>query len=283
MNSMREVLGNLFRDRTLAEDEYLNEQDGLVYCRNCRTPRQTAIRASDGGIVFCPPVLCDCKRAEHDVEDAMRTAKRKADEIERLKRDGFRDRRLLEYTFENDKGYNPEIARAKRYVELFPDMEARGMGLLLWGYVGTGKTFIAACVANALMEQGVSVYMTNFSRVMNYMMGMAGTDCNAYLDELNRYRLLVIDDLGVEHDSSFAVEQVFSVIDSRCQSGKPMLITTNLSIGQLREPRDIPHARIFDRVLAHCYPVRINNKQIRQQAAEQNIAEAERLLEGVAK
>ena len=283
MNSMRELLGNLFRDRPLAEDEYINEQDGLVYCRNCHTPRQTAIRASNGDIVFCPPVLCDCKRAECDVEEAMREAKRKVEEVERLKRDGFRDRRLLEYTFENDKGYNPEIARAKRYVELFPDMEARGMGLLLWGYVGTGKTFIAACVANALMEQGISVYMTNFSRIMNYMMGMAGTDRNAYLDELNRYRLLVIDDLGVEHDSSFAVEQVFSVIDSRCQSGKPMLITTNLSIGQMRAPRDIPHARIFDRVLAHCYPVRINNTQIRQRAAEQNIAEAAQLLDGVAK
>lgn len=283
MNSMREVLGNLFPDRTLAEDEYLNEQDGLVYCRNCNTPRQTAIRASDGSIVFCPPVMCDCKRAERDVEDAMREVKRKVEEVERLKRDGFRDRRLLEYTFENDKGYNPEIARAKRYVDLFPNMEARGMGLLLWGYVGTGKTFIAACIANALMEQRISVYMTNFSRIMNYMMGMAGTDRNAYLDELNRYRLLVIDDLGVEHDSSFAVEQVFSVIDSRCQSGKPMLITTNLSIGQLREPRDIPHARIFDRVLAHCYPIRINNTQIRQRAAEQNIAEAARLLDGVAK
>ena len=280
---MRELLGNLFRDRPLAEDEYVNEQDGLVYCRNCNTPRQMAIRASDGSIVFRPPVMCDCKQAERDVEDAMREAKRKVEEIERLKRDGFRDKRLLAYTFENDKGYNPEIARAKRYVELFPDMEARGMGLLLWGYVGTGKTFIAACVANALMEQGISVYMTNFSRIMNYMMGMTGTDRNAYLDELNRYRLLVIDDLGVEHDSSFAVEQVFSVIDSRCQSGKPMLITTNLSIGQLRAPRDIQHARIFDRVLAHCYPVRINNMQIRQRAAEQNIAEAKCLLDGVVK
>lgn len=283
MNSMRELLGNLFRNRALAEDEYLNEQDGLVYCRNCHTPRQTAIRASDGSIVFCPPVLCDCKRAEHDVEDAVREAKMKAEEIKRLKRNGFHDRRLLEYTFSNDKGYNHEITRAKRYVELFSDMEARGIGLLLWGNVGTGKTFIAACVANALMEKRISVFMTNFSRIMNYMMGMAGTDRNAYLDELNRYRLLVIDDLGVEHDSSFAVEQVFSVIDSRCQSGKPMLITTNLGIGEMREPRDIPHARIFDRVLAHCYPVRINNTRIRQQIADQNIAEAERLLDGVAK
>ena len=93
----------------------------------------------------------------------------------------------------------------------------------------------------------------------------------------------MIDDLGVEHDFSFAVEQVFSVIDSRCQSGRPMLITTNLSIGQLKAPRDIAHARIFDRALAHYYPVRINSVQIRQRDAEQNIVEAKRLLCGVAK
>ena len=278
MNSIQEVLGNMFRDRRLAEDEYVNEQDGLVYCRNCHTPRQAAIRSSDGSIMFCPPVLCDCKRAERDVEDAMREARRRVEEIERLKCECFRDRRLLDFTFDNDKGYNPVISKAKRYVELFNDMEARGMGLLLWGNVGTGKTFIAACVANALMEQGVPVYMTNFMRVMNQMMGMTGPDRNAFLDELNRYRLLVIDDLGAEHDSSFAVERVFSVIDSRCQSGKPMIVTTNLSMAQMRVPRDISHARIFDRVLAHCCPVRINNQRIRQQAAARNILEVEKLL-----
>ena len=278
MNSIQEVLGNMFRDRKLAEDEYVNEQDGLVYCRYCHTPRQAAIRSSDGSIMFCPPVLCDCKRAERDVEDAMREARRRVEEIEHLKRECFRDRRLLDFTFDNDKGYNPVISKAKRYVEIFSDMEARGMGLLLWGNVGTGKTFIAACVANALMEQGVPVYMTNFMRVMNQMMGMTGPDRNAFLDELNRYRLLVIDDLGAEHDSSFAVEQVFSVIDSRCQSGKPMIITTNLSMAQMRAPRDISHARIFDRVLAHCCPVRINNQRIRQQAAARNILEVEKLL-----
>lgn len=278
MNSIQEVLGNMFRDRKLAEDEYVNEQDGLVYCRNCHTPRQAAIRSSDGSIMFCPPVLCDCKRAERDVEDAMREARRRVEEIEHLKCECFRDRRLLDFTFDNDKGYNPVISKAKRYVELFNDMEARGMGLLLWGNVGTGKTFIAACVANALMEQGVPVYMTNFMRIMNQMMGMTGPDRNAFLDELNRYRLLVIDDLGAEHDSSFAVEQVFSVIDSRCQSGKPMIVTTNLSMAQMRAPRDISHARIFDRVLAHCCPVRINNQRIRQQAAARNILEVEKLL-----
>ena len=90
--------------------------------------------------------------------------------------------------------------------------------------------------------------------------------------------LLVIDDLGAEHDSSFAVEQVFSVIDSRCQSGKPMIVTTNLSMAQMRAPRDISYARIFDRVLAHCCPVRINNQRIRQQAAARNILEVEKLL-----
>ena len=46
-------------------------------------------------------------------------------------------------------------------------MRAENLGLLLWGGVGTGKSFLAGCIANALMEQEVSVRMTNFARIMN--------------------------------------------------------------------------------------------------------------------
>ena len=38
MNSIQEVLGNMFRDRKLAEDEYVNEQDGLAYAPTGRDP-----------------------------------------------------------------------------------------------------------------------------------------------------------------------------------------------------------------------------------------------------
>ena len=42
-----------------------------------------------------------------------------------------------------------------------------GSGLLIWGDVGTGKSFFAGCIANALLEKGVPVLMTNFSRILN--------------------------------------------------------------------------------------------------------------------
>lgn len=49
----------------------------------------------------------------------------------------------------------------------WPEMRERNVGLLLWGGVGTGKSFMAGCIANALMEQEVAVCMTNFARIMN--------------------------------------------------------------------------------------------------------------------
>ena len=95
-----------------------------------------------------------------------------------------------------------------------------GSGLLIWGDVGTGKSFFAGCIANALLEKGVPVLMTNFSRILNTLTGMHFEDRNQFINNLNRYSLLIIDDLGMERNSDFALEQVFNVIDSRYRSKK---------------------------------------------------------------
>ena len=58
---------------------------------------------------------------------------------------------------------------AKRYVEQWKKVKAENLGLLLWGDVGTGKSFVAACIANALLDQGIPVLMTNFSKILNQM------------------------------------------------------------------------------------------------------------------
>ena len=102
------------------------------------------------------------------------------------------------------------------------------MGLLLWGDVGTGKSFFAGCVANALLDKGVPVLMTNFAKILNSLTGIYPQDRNEFINSLNQYSLLIIDDLGVERNSEFALEQVFHVIDSRYRSMKPMIITTCL-------------------------------------------------------
>ena len=96
--------------------------------------------------------------------------------------------------------------------------------------------------------------------------------------DVHRYSLLIIDDLGIERNSDFALEQVFNVIDSRYRSKKPLIITTNLTLSELNNAADIAHKRIYDRILERCIPVRINNRNIRQDNASANLKEAKKIL-----
>lgn len=127
------------------------------------------------------------------------------------------------------------------------------MGLLLWGGVGTGKSFMAGCIANALMEQEVAVCMTNFARIMNEL-NNAFSGRNEVVDRLCGYPLLVIDDFGMERGTEYALEQIYNIIDSRYRSRKPLIVTTNLTLTELKNPQDTAHARIYDRLLELCTP-----------------------------
>ena len=98
------------------------------------------------------------------------------------------------------------------------------------------------------------------------------------IHSLNRYSLLIIDDLGIERNSDFALEQVFNVIDSRYRSKKPLIITTNLTLSELNNAADIAHKRIYDRILERCVPIRINNRNIRQDNATANLKKTKKIL-----
>jgi DNA replication protein DnaC len=170
------------------------------------------------------------------------------------------------------------MTKAHRYVERWAEMWETSTGLLLWGGVGTGKSFFAGCIANALLDQGVPVLMTNFARILNTLTGMYSQDRNDFIDNLNKYSLLILDDLGMERNSEFALEQVFSVIDSRYRSKKPMIVTTNLTLDELKHPADLAHERVYDRVLERCVPLKISNRNIREGNAAANLAQARELL-----
>ena len=124
-------------------------------------------------------------------------------------------------------------------------MKANASGLLIWGDVGTGKSFFAGCIANALLEKGIPVLMTNFSRILNTLTGMHFEDRNQFINSLNRYSLLIIDDLGIERNSDFALEQVFNVIDSRYRSKKPLIITTKSRSKKPKKERDARTHRLI--------------------------------------
>ena len=96
--------------------------------------------------------------------------------------------------------------------------------------------------------------MTNFPSILARLCGTFREDRTAFLDSLGDYDLLIIDDLGVERNTEYALEQMFSIIDSRYRCNKPLIVTTNLKLDELKHPPDLAHARIYARILERCAP-----------------------------
>ena len=269
-------LSDLIKPTQLREDEYLGE-DSLVYCSKCRTARQK--RIAFAGKMIEPRCMCACQTAAYEQQEQERKHREFLDRVEKNRSVGLTDPVLRKHTFENDLGYNPkQMEMAKRFVQHWDEFKKDSMGLLLWGPVGTGKSFIAGCIANGLLDQGVPVMMTNFARLLNRLTDMYASDRNDYIDSFNSFPLLIIDDLGVERNSEFAREQVFSVIDSRYRSQLPMIVTTNLTPKEMKNPSDLSRARIYDRVLERCTPIRVDNQNIRERNKADNLKKSKQLL-----
>jgi len=74
------------------------------------------------------------------------------------------------------------------------------------------------------------------------------------------------------------MELVYRIIDSRCRSGKPMIITTNLTMEELENPDSREKMRIYDRVLERCIPVRVEGQHIRGRKRKENLSLARKQL-----
>ena len=210
------------------------------------------------------PIECICQRTEREKQETLISQQKHNDLVRRLKAEGFSDPSMLDWTFENDNRQNPQMQLAQRYVNHWPEMREKNVGLLLWGGVGTGKSYMAGCIANALMEQGISVMMTNFSRILNELTKYHA-DKNEIIAGLVSYPLLVIDDLGIERNSEFALEMIYNVVDRRYCTRKPLIVTTNLSYQDMtRKDLDIEHQRIYSRLMEMCFPVIYQGKDQRQ-------------------
>lgn len=225
------------------------------------------------------PIECSCQRIERTKQEALIKQQKHSDLVRRLKAEGFSDPAMLDWTFENDNGRSPQMHHARCYVEQWQAMRSENLGLLLWGGVGTGKSFLAGCIANALMEQEVPVRMTNFARILNEL-NSSFSGRNDIVDKLCRYPLLIIDDFGMERGTEYGLEQVYNVIDSRYRSGKPLVVTTNRTLQELQNPEDTAHARIYDRLLEMCSPLCFTGENLRKAAAQGKMEQLKRLLAG---
>lgn len=178
---------------------------------------------------------------------------------------------LYQASFEHDDGSVPQMATVREYAENWRDMEPSGTGLLLWGGVGRGKTFAAACVANAVIRRGASVKMTTPGTILSKILSMPMEDKDYYLGSLRTCDLLILDDFGTERESGYAQEQLFGVIDGRYLNRKPMIVTTNLAMKEFKTPDGLAERRMFSRILERCVPVFFNGINLREQKAQETV------------
>lgn len=253
MNTMFGFLDRIQVQKEPGPEQYLGE-DGLIYCGKCHTPVQCRITFEGRERIM--PCICKCQKEERERQEQRMKEEEQLLYVRCLKAAGIQERHLQDWTFASATD-TPSVQMAKRYTENWKKVKAENLGLLLWGDVGTGKSFLAACIANALLEKGVPVLMTNFSKILNQMGAMYSDERYRYIASFNRFSLLIIDDLGIERNTEYALEQVYAVVDERYKAGLPLIITTNLTISQLRNPEDVAHARIYSRILEMCTPVHV--------------------------
>ena len=252
-------------------------QDDILMCGKCGTPKECLVEVM--GTVRKFGCLCKCQSERYRDEQAQMRQREAFERINRLRTQGIQDKHYREWTFANDDGSNPQMMdKARKYCERWMDMYRDNIGLLLWGDVGNGKTYFAACIANYLIDHGVPVLMTNFIRLANALSGY-DEDKNAYIKSLDNYKLMIIDDLGAERQSDYMLEQVYNVIDSRYKSRQPLIITTNLQLSEIKNPADIKYSRIYSRILEMCVPIAFRGADRRKEVSTTKLEKAKKLFE----
>lgn len=255
--------------------DYVGE-DGLLYCGKCHTPKQTRLPfnpLTGDRVETVVRAACQCQREADEEAERRAVRERFGMDMVRRREDGLSCPDGLRYTFAQDDRQQPKVSDAcQRYVECWDEMRANNIGVLFYGSVGTGKSFLASCIGNGLLERRVPVAATNFPRLLNLLQGTY--EKQALLDRLSIYKLLIVDDLGVERDSAYAEEQIFNIIDARSSSELPVIVTTNLTLEELEHPTSMQYARIYDRVLEMC-PIRL--KLAGESRRKSNASEREQL------
>ena len=263
-----------------APDDYINPNDGLKYCGKCRTPKEAYFAENHrfNGIDR-HPTDCKCAAEEKKRREAEMQEFHRISHINLLRSEAFRDIPAAAWRFDKASVMTKQLTKARKYAEKWDDFCREGIGLLLFGNVGTGKSYAAGCIANALIDRMISVYYVSSTDVVNRMQGNFGADRDQYLKQLMRPDLLILDDLGAERNTSYGKERVFDVVNRRTLTGKPLIITTNIALSVMQKAADLDDRRIYDRILEACVPVLFDGENFRKGNAAGNLKKAAQILD----
>lgn len=164
-------------------------------------------------------------------------------------------KRFREVSFERELVFsiertNPQVVRVvRRYVGTIADQLAGGRGLWFAGDVGTGKTTLAMLVSKSAMQADHTVAIYSVPRLLallreTYDEG-SRYSLTGLIDRLCSVELLHLDDLGAEQTSPWVLEQLYTIVNTRYEDGRAIVVTSNLS--RPRDRDDLPQGQPTER------------------------------------
>lgn len=272
-----EGIANLIHQKVMTHTADLDLQCKI--CSNCGTPMEHVITFN--GAPRKISVNCKCRAEAYNKKLEDEANQERLRKIEKLKVCSLMDEGVKKCTFENWEHtkesewlYNIGL----KYCENWKKAKEKNQGMLLHGIPGTGKSYLSFCIANYLMDQFVPVIATSSINIINKI--YEGYGRNGELGELEiinliqEASLLILDDLGAEHGGRSGKEKqiIYSIIDARIRAKKPMIITTNLNVQQLKEKLTGSDgvARSFDRIVEACQPLEVMGTSRRIKKASEN-------------
>jgi DNA replication protein DnaC len=143
-------------------------------------------------------------------------------------------------------------------------------GIYLFGPIGTGKSGLAAAIANAAMEQAnQGVLYRTAPDLLDYIRSTfkenSTVSYDQVIEQIKRVDLLVLDDFGTETMSPWVAEKLFQIIDFRYRYEMRLIVTSNLDLASLRDhfKADVVGERIVDRIREICAVVEVAGKSLR--------------------
>ena len=128
-----------------------------------------------------------------------------------------------------------------------------GRGTYLWGLPGRGKTYAAAAAVRMAVMAGWDARLVTAKALLDAVKAEWDGGEKGTIHRAERYRLLALDDLGVERPTEWAMETITGLIDARVASGLPTIVTSNFSLGELRDRwGGMPGMRIASRLGGAC-------------------------------
>lgn len=219
------------------EDEYVGD-DGRLYCKKCNTLRTFC---KDEFEVRC---LCKCKSEEIEKREEQELQRRKLEKLKEMKDNSLLGERYKDKTFDNLEIRSQEhakiIDRLKNYCLKFEN-NTDGIGIYLYGNIGSGKTVLTACMVDLLIKNYIECFFTNIGEIKTKLLGKNSQD---YLYKLKNCQVLFIDDFGTENvkknnEDSWCQEIIYDIVNSRYNNMLPIIYTSNYSLKECIEEKGI--------------------------------------------